>query len=179
MGDERVGRIRLLSSFTNYAECSILLCWLVLGYVTDKQPGFRMLLPKVWVERHEARTLGKGSFALSQLISGAFLLQQTSELCNINLVGMPDECLERRNLPSIYLLISFSCCFFFFPLSLSPSQASFLCRKHLWGEVWGNCLCLPVCLLRLFNLKAKKSTASGRRKQSFLLLRHWKPANVG
>lgn len=61
--------------------------------------------------------LGKGSFALSQLISGAFLLQQTSELCNISLVGMPDECLERRNLPRIYLLISF----YFFPLSLSQS----------------------------------------------------------
>lgn len=79
------------------------------------------------MERHEARTLGKGSFALSQLISGAFLLQQTSELCNINLVGMPDECLERRNLPSIYLLISFSCCFFFFPsLSLPVRQVSYV-----------------------------------------------------
>ena len=56
---------------------------------------------------------GAGSSVLSQLISGVFLLQQTSGLIGISLVGMPDECLERRNLLSIYLLF-FSIVFFFF-----------------------------------------------------------------
>lgn len=66
---------------------------------------------------------------LSQLISGVFLLQQTSGLIGISLVGMPDECLERRNLLSIYLLFFFYCFFFFLPPpppSLPVRQVSYV-----------------------------------------------------
>lgn len=60
---------------------------------------------------------------LSQLISGVFLLQQTSGLIGISLVGMPDECLERRNLLSIYLLFFFLL-FFLLSSSFPPPSLS-------------------------------------------------------